>query len=484
MMINSQYRSVITSAGHTANTQSIASGTTIVFDEIAFGSGGLVPNENATGLIKEELRIKIHSVVQNQTDTNILEIEAVVPAHIGGFTINEAALYLDDGTLYAVASLPESYKPILDQGAGKEFSFVFFLASVGVENVALTIDGGASFVTTNYFQNELKKYAFVIGDETKKFKVADAQAENEAVNKKQIDELETRLNVSIGTINDSIETINDSIETINNSVGKNTTTAVSGANPVTGNFGTGKINFYVSDDTFIVPEGITSVRVRLWGAGNQGGGGGFALKAISDLVPGVSIPITVGVAAGATSSFGAYVSATGGTANSTSIAGIGGTGIGGDINHSGGSNPTNPGGIISGCGGAGNLFGNGGNGGNGGSSYGATGSSAASGGGGGSATSGTVNAGGNGGSGLSGEGGRGGAYATGTNYASLLIAENGKSSFDSIDFIGTGGGGGGKGYIGSGGAGTNGGGGGSGGPGGFPGGGGSPHGIGLVIVEW
>jgi hypothetical protein len=64
------------------------------------------------------------------------------------------------------------------------------LTSVGVENVALTIDGGASFVTTNNFQNELKKYAFVTGDETKKFKVADAQTENEAVNKKQIDELE------------------------------------------------------------------------------------------------------------------------------------------------------------------------------------------------------------------------------------------------------------------------------------------------------
>lgn len=480
-MINSQYRSVITSAGHTANTQSIASGTTIVFDEIAFGSGGLVPNENATGLIKEELRIKIHSVVQNQTDTNILEIEAVVPAHIGGFTINEAALYLDDGTLYAVASLPESYKPILDQGAGKEFSFVFFLASVGVENVALTIDGGASFVTTNYFQNELKKYAFVIGDETKKFKVADAENENEAVNKKQIDELESRLN-------DSIETINDSIETLNDSVSKNTTTAVSGitsslANPVTGIFGTGKINFYVSDDTFIVPEGITSVRVRLWGAGNRGGGGGFALKTINDLVPSASIPITVGVTAGATSSFGAYVSATGGTEYSTSNAGIGGTGIGGDINHSGGGNPKSSSGS-NGCGGAGNLFGNGGYGGQA-STFGVSGSSAASGGGGGEGTTGTVRTGGNGGSGFSGKGGMGGSYyAVNASQYAVIPPENGESSFGGIDFIGTGGGGGGIAYGSSGGAGANGGGGGSNGPGGFPGGGGAPHGIGLVIVEW
>ncbi len=271
-MINSQYKSVITSAGHTANTQSIASGTTIVFDEIAFGSGGLVPNENATGLVKEEVRIKIHSVVQNQTDTNILEIEAVIPAHIGGFTINEAALYLDDGTLYAVASLPESYKPVLDQGAGKEFLFVFFLTSVGVENVALTIDGGASFVTTNYFQNELKKYAFITGDETRKFKVADAEYEKDAVNKKQMSELETRFA-------NSIETINDSIETIKSTSSKGSGLAAGGitpspTNPVTGIFGTGKINFYVSNTTFIVPEGITSVRVRLWGAGAKGGGGG------------------------------------------------------------------------------------------------------------------------------------------------------------------------------------------------------------------
>jgi hypothetical protein len=264
-MINSQYSSVITSAGHTANIQSKASGTTIVFDEIAFGSGGLVPNENATGLIKEEVRVKVNSVLQNQTDTNILEIEAVVPAHIGGFTINEAAIYLDDGTLYAVASLPESYKPILDQGAGKEFSFVFFLASVGVENVALTIDGGASFVTTNNFQNELKKYAFVTGDETKKFKVADAQTENEAVNKKQIDELELRLN--------------DSIETIKGSVGKNTTattaTKVVGAGYM-GEFGQGLWNTFNQNGTFTIPNDVTKIRVRVVGAGGGGSGKGRA----------------------------------------------------------------------------------------------------------------------------------------------------------------------------------------------------------------
>lgn len=372
-MINSQYKSVITSAGHTANTQLIASGTTIVFDEIAFGSGGLVPNENATGLIKEEVRIKIHSVAQNQTDTNILEIEAVIPAHIGGFTINEAALYLDDGTLYAVASLPESYKPILDQGAGKEFSFVFFLTSVGVENVALSIDGGASFVTTNYFQNELKKYAFVTGDETKKFKVADAQNKNEAVNKKQIDELELRLNDSIETINVSIGTLNGSIETIKDSVSKNTTTAITvttatkvvGAGYM-GEFGQGLWNTFYQNGTFTIPNDVTKIRVRVVGGGGsgaagggngatRGGSGGGYAHGVFDVVAGTTYAVTVGTggtgAAGGTSSFGTLISATGGGANGAN----GGIGIGGDFQAQGGKANS------AGGGGAGSQLGNGGN---------------------------------------------------------------------------------------------------------------------------
>jgi len=61
-------------------------------------------------------------------------------------------------------------------------------------------------------------------------------------------------------------------------------------------FGTGKVEFFYRNGTFTVPEGITSVRVRVFGAGsggNQnaftstqagGSGGGFAIKTISGLI--------------------------------------------------------------------------------------------------------------------------------------------------------------------------------------------------------
>lgn len=76
--------------------------------------------------------------------------------------------------------------------------------------------------------------------------------------------------------------------------------------------------------TQVVPQNVYQMLVMVWGAGASGGsaaggGGGFAMG-IVDVVPGQLLPtITVGTTAGATSSFGTLLSATGGT-------GAGGTG--------------------------------------------------------------------------------------------------------------------------------------------------------------
>ena len=143
-------------------------------------------------------------------------------------------------------------------------------------------------------------------------------------------------------------------------------------NSITGVFGTGKVQFIYESQSFTVPAGITSLRVRVWGNGGStdsqgrggGGAGGFAMKTITGLTSGASISATIGTTRGATNSFGSYVSATGGanTDNDTT-GGAGGVGVGGDINHTGGkgadhSNNTNWGG----GGGAASFFGNGGGG--------------------------------------------------------------------------------------------------------------------------
>ena len=142
-------------------------------------------------------------------------------------------------------------------------------------------------------------------------------------------------------------------------------------NWASGTFGTGLIRIHGSSRasyTFTVPAGITSVRVRVWGAGgggcsnasNSGGsGGGFAIGEF-DVVAGTSYAITVGAGgdtnnAGGTSSFGSLISATGGSGGNNTTFREGGVGTGGYANYYGGGT----GGAYCGGGGSASLFGHG-----------------------------------------------------------------------------------------------------------------------------
>lgn len=103
---------------------------------------------------------------------------------------------------------------------------------------------------------------------------------------------------------------------------------------------------------YIVPDGVTQIRVSVVGPGgngsgpeskitglaNSGGGGGYSEKVLS-VTPGQVISYTVGAPSG-TSSFGGVISATSGKTPTSTKAGqvcAGGDGVGGDINFSGGS---------------------------------------------------------------------------------------------------------------------------------------------------
>ncbi len=132
-------------------------------------------------------------------------------------------------------------------------------------------------------------------------------------------------------------------------------------------FGSG-VQVLTTSGTFSVPAGISQVEVEVWGAGagsfaststvasGGGAGGGYARKRVTGLTPGQAIPVTIGLGgtggttagvpatAGGSSSFGTYVSATGGALNATASvsspqngATPGGIGIGGDLNLMGSS---------------------------------------------------------------------------------------------------------------------------------------------------
>lgn len=256
-----------------------------------------------------------------------------------------------------------------------------------------------------------------------------------------------------------------------------------------GVFGTGRVEWITvgGKTSFVVPDGITAIRVRIFGwgkkpyfvntsnTGSSGDGGGFTMKTINGLTSGTAIPITMPSTQGVVS-FGNHCSvkvAADSTFNGTIWMHDYSIGVGGDINRKGGKGYYFTSGTSSyvGGGGVGNYFGDGG------SAFPGAASNSGTSGAGGFVNSSSYYGGGVGLTGISGEAGA-------TNGSSWQIQTNATPSGDTlpIDYIGTGSGGS---YYGSG---WNGGGGGAFGNGGFPGGGtGSNGGVGgepLIIVEY
>ncbi len=109
-------------------------------------------------------------------------------------------------------------------------------------------------------------------------------------------------------------------------------------------FGTGNFQVFTSPGTYVVNPGISSIRVRVVGAGGNGapgsnggggGGGGYAHKVITSFSAPRTYTVTIGSAPGGTSSFGSEVSATGGSNGSGASGGAGGSGSSGDFNATG-----------------------------------------------------------------------------------------------------------------------------------------------------
>jgi hypothetical protein len=119
--------------------------------------------------------------------------------------------------------------------------------------------------------------------------------------------------------------------------------------------GFSNMEVFTSPGTWTNPGTVEKVKVTVVGGGGNGGsansagtygagggGGGTAIEIIP-FPSGTNVPVTVG-GPGATSSFGAYTSATGGAAGATSSGASGGVGSGGQVNIEGsGAGGRNPG---------------------------------------------------------------------------------------------------------------------------------------------
>ncbi|HBV9108909.1 TPA: phage tail protein, partial [Klebsiella pneumoniae] len=98
----------------------------------------LAPTPGATGLVSERHRGFLNKIRVADSVASIIESELLISAQTGGFWINEAALYDEDGICIAVASLPPTYKPLSSQGAAKHQIVRMNIAVSSTDAVTIT----------------------------------------------------------------------------------------------------------------------------------------------------------------------------------------------------------------------------------------------------------------------------------------------------------------------------------------------------------
>lgn len=154
-----KYSAILTRIGLERMAAAAITGVPVDFAEMAVGDGSGTlpePDPERSDLVNEVYRSPLNRLVIADKGKNIIRAEMVIPPQIGGFTLREAALLDSDGYCLVIASLPESYKPLLAEGAGRVQAVNIWIAVSNTDNVQLTAD--LSVVMATAAEVERAKY--------------------------------------------------------------------------------------------------------------------------------------------------------------------------------------------------------------------------------------------------------------------------------------------------------------------------------------
>lgn len=159
------FSTILTIAGAEKLARLHAAGQALTLTEMAVGDGNgqsLAPTPEATGLVSERHRGFLNKIRVADSAASIIESELLISSQTGGFWINEAALYDEDGVCIAVASLPPTYKPLSSQGAAKYQIVRMNIAVSSTDAVTITDNPSVVIATAedvNRAEDNAKDYA-------------------------------------------------------------------------------------------------------------------------------------------------------------------------------------------------------------------------------------------------------------------------------------------------------------------------------------
>lgn len=135
-----EYKTVLTTTGLAAIAAAVQAGGRVAVTHLAMGDGGgaeYAPDSAQSGLKNECWRGAVASYTQQD---NRFSVTARMPAETDAFVIRELALFLADGTCFAVANAPSiPHQPPVG-GVGTEFEAVIPFVVENADSVTVTVD--------------------------------------------------------------------------------------------------------------------------------------------------------------------------------------------------------------------------------------------------------------------------------------------------------------------------------------------------------
>lgn len=137
------YKTIATAAGKAKIAAAAEGGGKVNITQAAVGDGGgayYVPTDDMTELKHEVWRGSIAAKWINEESPNIIDVKMIIPADAGGFTIREAGIFDEDGTMICVCNLPDTEKVIISTGAAGTLTLVMHLIITDADHVEFFID--------------------------------------------------------------------------------------------------------------------------------------------------------------------------------------------------------------------------------------------------------------------------------------------------------------------------------------------------------
>lgn len=160
---------LLTANGINKLLKTASNGSKIILKEVVVSDFDGELSESITTIPNEKYRGAINAITINESDSNILDVDAIIPPDVGGFYIKTAGIYCDDGSLFAVARLADTYKPLLNEGSSKDITLNFKLQIANAnDSIVLKVDNNVVLATRKWSDATFLKKTDKIDAYTKK----------------------------------------------------------------------------------------------------------------------------------------------------------------------------------------------------------------------------------------------------------------------------------------------------------------------------